>query len=92
MTTTKAKGIKIDDVGKGRADWYLFTELCKGCGLCITKCPINKKGDKCLEWSKEVGIYSTPAVQATQETCIACGTCELVCPDSAIRVEKKQQK
>lgn len=87
MQTTN-KGIKVESCGKGRANWYLFTDLCKGCGLCITKCPINKKGDNCLQWSKEVGLYATPAVQPDSSLCIACGTCELICPDSAIRIEK----
>ena len=27
------KGYKIADVAKGKADWYMFTDLCKGCGL-----------------------------------------------------------
>ena len=89
-TDTEVKGIKVENVGKGKATWYLFTDLCKGCGLCITKCPINKKGDVCLHWSKEVGVYATPAVEAIAETCIACDMCEMVCPDSAIRVEKNK--
>ncbi|HIQ88754.1 TPA: 4Fe-4S binding protein [Candidatus Galligastranaerophilus faecipullorum] len=83
MTITH-KAIKVPDVAKGKADWHLYTDYCKGCGLCIVKCP-----KKCLNWSKEVGIYQTPAVEPTPEECIACGTCELVCPDNAIRVEKK---
>ena len=86
METTiqkKYKGLKVEGCGKGKATWYLFTELCKGCGLCITKCPV-----KCLQWSKEVGLYATPAVEPDPNKCIACGTCELICPDSAIRIER----
>ncbi len=90
MTETTYKGIKVEGCGKGRANWYLYTDLCKGCGLCIVKCPINMKGEKCLQWSKEVGLYATPAVQPDPNLCIACGTCEMVCPDSAIRVEKNK--
>lgn len=89
MTATELnKGEVFKGCGKGRADFYLYTNLCKGCGLCIVKCPINVKGDKCLQWSKVVGIYSSPAVEPDVEKCIACGTCEMVCPDSAIRIEK----
>lgn len=84
MMKVANKGIKVENVAKGKADWYLFTELCKGCGLCIVKCP-----KKCISWSKEVGIYQTPAVRPNPEECIACGMCALVCPDQAIRLDKK---
>ena len=77
------KGYKIADVAKGKADWYMFTDLCKGCGLCMVKCP-----KKCLSWSKEVGLYQTPAVAPDPEICIACGACAMTCPDSAIRIER----
>lgn len=82
--TLKYNGYKIADVAKGKADYYVYTDLCKGCGLCIAKCP-----KKCLHWSKEVGLFQTPAVEPTPDECIACGMCALVCPDSAIRIEKK---
>ena len=78
------KGYKVENCAKGKADWYLFTDLCKGCGLCMVKCP-----KKCLKWSKETGIFQTPAVEPDPSICIACGTCELTCPDSAIRIERK---
>ena len=78
------KGYKIADVAKGKADWYMFSDLCKGCGLCMVKCP-----KKCLKWSKEVGLYQTPCVEPNPDDCIACGMCALTCPDSAIKVVKK---
>lgn len=83
-----SRGVVYKGCGKGRADFYLYSNLCKGCGLCITKCPINVKGDKCLQWSNVTGVFLTPAVKPDPEKCIACGTCEMVCPDSAIRIEK----
>jgi 2-oxoglutarate ferredoxin oxidoreductase subunit delta len=58
---------------------------CKGCKFCIEFCP-----RKVLEQSKtfnEKGYH--PPVVARQDDCIACGFCELVCPDFAIFVEEK---
>ena len=67
-----------------KAERSVFPSLCKGCGLCIAKCPV-----KCMSWSNELGVYGTPRVQADPETCIGCGMCQLVCPDCAIVVERK---
>ncbi|MDF9407106.1 MAG: 2-ketoisovalerate ferredoxin oxidoreductase subunit delta [Pelotomaculum sp. PtaB.Bin013] len=61
----------------------LFPGLCKGCGLCIEKCP-----KKSLDWSNVLGVYGTPSVRANND-CIACGICQNVCPDCAIHIEKK---
>ena len=84
MTEKEYHGYKIEGVGKGKADYYVYTDLCKGCGLCIAKCPMNKAGKKCLDWSKEVGLYQTPAVAPDPEVCIACGACAANCPVSCI--------
>lgn len=61
------------------------TDICKGCGLCVSACPknliiientkINKKG------------YS-PAEITDQEQCIGCAFCATMCPDTVITVEK----
>jgi len=88
VATKQYEGMVFEGCGKGKARYYVYTKLCKGCGLCIVKCPVNAKGGSCLKWSKEIGLYSTPAVEPNPETCIACGICEATCPDSAIRIEK----
>lgn len=62
----------------------LFPGLCKGCGLCMEKCP-----KKCLNWSDILGVYGTPTVEATDD-CIACGICQAVCPDCALRIDKNK--
>lgn len=68
-----------------KGQWAIFAELCKGCGLCIEKCPV-----KCIAWSDNLGVYGTPRVDADMEKCIVCGICQGVCPDCAIRVDKKK--
>ena len=60
----------------------VFPSLCKGCGLCMVKCPM-----KAIEWSDTLGIYGTPAVEINSN-CVACGICQL-CPDCAIVVTRK---
>jgi len=64
----------------------VFKGLCKGCGVCIEKCP-----QKAIFFSKkDVGVYSTPTVEIDLEKCNLCGICESVCPDCALKVEKKE--
>ncbi|MDT3698566.1 MAG: 4Fe-4S binding protein [Thermincola sp.] len=67
-----------------KGTWTVFPALCKGCGLCIEKCPRSA-----IEWSKELGFYGTPTVEADMDKCNACGICKTVCPDCAIAVTKK---
>ena len=67
--------------------WVTFPDYCKGCGLCIEKCP-----KKCLKFSKnDVNYLGTPSVECKIEECIACKTCETTCPDTAIVVEGKKR-
>lgn len=69
-----------------RSIFTLFYGLCKGCGLCIEKCAV-----RCLEWSNNLGVYSTPTViPKDTESCTGCGICETVCPDCAIVVKRKK--
>ncbi|MCL5290013.1 MAG: 4Fe-4S dicluster domain-containing protein [Eubacteriales bacterium] len=75
---------KTKELKKGL--FTLFPGLCKGCGLCVEKCPKH-----CIAWSDILGVYGTPSVEANDE-CIACGICQNVCPDCAILVRKKTGK
>lgn len=57
-------------------------DLCKGCGICIDKCPF-----KVFEMSDRVGSYGEPLPNPVREDrCTGCGVCVLLCPDFAIRV------
>jgi len=68
-----------------KGSWTVFPGLCKGCGLCVEKCPKD-----CLKWSDQLGVYGTPTIQPDMDQCIACGICANVCPDCAITVEKNK--
>lgn len=62
--------------------YRLDTELCKGCGLCVSVCP-----KKVLEISQTVntkGYFS--AYQARPQDCITCAICCTMCPDVAITI------
>lgn len=62
----------------------VFHGLCKGCGLCIEKCP-----QQAISFSKtELGIYSTPTVEIDLKKCNMCGICEIICPDCALKVDR----
>ena len=71
-----------------KGEFILFPEICKGCGLCMQKCPVQ-----CLIWSKDLGAYGTPTVIPKDlDSCTACGICALVCPDCAITIQRKKKK
>lgn len=77
---------KIFTLDGEKGSFTMFAGLCKGCGLCMEKCP-----QKCISWSNNLGVYGTPTVHADMEQCIACGICQSACPDCAITVEKKKK-
>lgn len=67
-----------------RGSWTLFPELCKGCGFCVERCPVNV-----IKWSSKLGAYGTNRVTVKPEGCITCKICAYYCPDAAIRVVLK---
>ena len=73
----------MTESGKGR--FSLFSDLCKGGGLCMEKCPQQTIG-----WSERVGIYGAPTVESGhgEKSCIACKKCQTICPECAILIEK----
>jgi len=67
--------------------WTVFLDLCKGCGLCIEKCPTQV-----IYWSEKLGFMGTPTVKTKMEGCVVCGLCEAVCPEPALRVIRHEKK
>jgi len=64
--------------------WTRFPEYCKGCALCITRCPV-----KAIRFADEVGFLGNPLPIVDINKCIACGICEKTCPDGAVKIERK---
>ena len=62
-----------------KGELYIKEKRCKGCGICAAFCP-----KQVLEGSLLGKI--TPV---RPEDCIACGQCEMRCPDFAIFVERR---
>ena len=60
----------------------IVLDWCKGCEICITRCPVQA-----LELSKKLnkrGVY--PPKLKEENECNFCRLCELLCPDFAITV------
>lgn len=75
----------IHSISDNKKEHSIFSSYCKGCGLCIEKCPV-----KALGWSsEELNYISKPMPDVDIEKCINCGTCERICPDSAIKIKSK---
>ncbi|MGI6406722.1 MAG: DUF362 domain-containing protein [Syntrophaceticus sp.] len=70
-----------------RGVFAVFADLCKGCGLCIKKCPTNV-----IEWSRQLNFNGTATVEPRMEGCIVCGSCQTVCPDTAIAIYRHDGK
>lgn len=82
-----AKKFRLKEFDGVKGVFIISPDLCKGCGLCLERCP-----HQVIDWSEDLGIYGTPmAFPARMDDCIACGICQLVCPDAAILIEKKEK-
>ncbi len=58
---------------KLRIKIYLSKELCTKCGLCIRYCPT------------ETFILEEGEIKIREERCIYCRSCEVLCPEKAIK-------
>lgn len=81
-TSLKKIEEKFEDSNKS---WQRHPELCKGCGLCIVRCPV-----KALSFGNDLNFLGTPMPKIDIDKCIACGLCQQTCPDGAIKMSKKK--
>ena len=66
---------------------WIAEKICKGCGICVYHCP---KG--VLRISDRKNAMGTHIVEPiNHEKCVACGTCEMICPDLAICAINKNE-
>ncbi len=72
-------------MAKAKGKVTFFQDICKGCGLCTTACPVNIVViDK-----DKINIKGYhPATVSDPDKCIGCGNCATICPDVAIKVER----
>lgn len=68
---------------KGRVTFN--QDICKGCELCVTVCPVNILAMDTEKINKK-GYH--PATVVEPEKCIACTNCATICPDLVITVER----
>jgi len=60
------------------------TELCKGCGLCVTVCPKNS-----IVISKQSNKTGYFPAQTSNADCTGCCLCAIICPEAIIEVYRE---
>jgi len=72
-------------ITKGKFNVIIDKDICKGCEICVDKCPF-----KVFEMSNIVGGYGVPIPMAIREDkCTGCNVCVVFCPDMAISIKRE---
>ncbi len=64
----------------------ILTDVCKGCGLCVSVCPA---GIMVLSPDAINARGYAPVTITAMENCIGCASCARVCPDAVLSVYKE---
>ena len=65
----------------------IIVERCKGCSFCVEYCPCDVLAIS--DDFNQKGYH--PPVPVRAEGCVACGLCELLCPEFAIHVHEEAE-
>lgn len=63
-------------------EMVLHEKACRGCGLCLDVCPTD-----CFSFNEE----TKKAVVTAEANCIACLSCDYICPSGAISHKNHHQ-
>lgn len=72
-------------MAKARGRVTFDEDICKGCGLCVSVCPVKIIS---LDKNRINAKGYHPASVSEMDKCIACTNCATMCPDSVITVER----
>lgn len=91
-TQTASKVLPSQKVKGTPVKIHIIKERCKQCNLCIVFCP-----RQVLQQSNEAnkkGYHIPEQIEEPEKgkICLACGFCEVVCPDFAIWIEDRREK
>lgn len=90
IITTEEQGqiwrepVNFNRFSKPKGEIHIVTERCKECNYCINYCPKDV-----LERSLSTNTHSYHPVRVKEDkndSCVACGMCQTICPDFAIFV------
>ena len=87
-----SKVLPSQRVKVSRGEIHVIKERCKQCNLCIDFCPTQVLTES--DEVNEKGYHIPELVEEPEKgnTCVACGFCEVICPEYAIWVEERRDK
>jgi 2-oxoglutarate ferredoxin oxidoreductase subunit delta len=80
--------INYEKFFKPRGEVHIIPERCKECNYCTNYCPKDV-----LERSPTVNSHGYHPVRVRpgkEDSCVACGMCQTICPDFAIFIREVQ--
>jgi 2-oxoglutarate ferredoxin oxidoreductase subunit delta len=76
-------------MAKARGMVIVDEDRCKGCGLCVSVCPVH-----ILQLTEgRFNVKGYPPVEVTDpEACTGCAMCATICPDVVFTVYRRRRK